>query len=76
MKINKKKSGIIFFKRYIQKKQKLKEVNGYPTVRKYKYLGLWIDEKLKWDDHLEHIETKVDKAMKILRIMKWKNTTL
>ncbi len=76
MKINKKKSGIIFFKRYRQKKQVAQEINGFPTVRKYKYLGLWIDEKLNWDDHLEHIENKIDKAMKILRIMKWKNTTV
>ena len=45
MKINKKKSGIIWFKRYKYKnKENPKEINGFPEVRKYKYLGIWIDE--------------------------------
>ena len=40
------------------------EVNGMPLERckSYKYLGVVIDEKLKWDSHIEHITPKISKA--------------
>ena len=45
MTVNKKKSGIIFFKRKTMKQETM-EIEGYPIVKKYKYLGVIIDEKL------------------------------
>ena len=48
MKINKLKSGIILHKKYSKKrkvdKDELKEYEGIPIVKKYKYLGLELNE--------------------------------
>ncbi len=75
MTIKKKKSGVMFFKRRSNKNQE-QEFEGYPIVKKYKYLGVYIDEKLNWNDQIEHIQSKIDKAMKILQMLKWKNASL
>ena len=56
MTINKKKSGIIKYKRKKNNKSNgSQEILGFPIVRKYKYLGIIIDEKMCWEDHLEYI---------------------
>ena len=55
----------MFFKRRSNKNQE-QEFEGYPIVKKYKYLGVYIDEKLNWNDQIEYIQSKIDKAMKIL----------
>jgi len=49
MKINKKKSGIIFYKKRKNKYKMEKEIMEYPVVEEYKYLGIWIDEKMSWN---------------------------
>ena len=55
MKVNKKKSGIIFHKmRRTCKNDKLFE--GYPIVSKYKYLGIWIDETLMFDEQIQYLD--------------------
>ena len=48
MKINKKKSGIIFHKKKKSGKKQLhkKEIEGFPVIGEYKYLGIWIDETM------------------------------
>ena len=56
MTINKKKSCIIKYKRKKNKSEGNKEILGIPIVRKYKYLGIIIDENMCWEDHLEYIE--------------------
>ena len=59
MKINKQKSGIIFCKRKSMKKDNRKDIEGYPVVQKYKYLGIIIDEKLSFNNHMEYIRVKI-----------------
>ncbi len=46
MTINKRKSGVLFFKRRINKQEKYKDIESYPVVKEYKYQGVIIDEKL------------------------------
>ena len=57
---NRKKSGVM----YLNWKQttadvKEKEMYGYPLVREYKYLGGWMNDKLKVAGHLTHVEKKI-----------------
>ena len=44
MKINRAKSGIIFYKKK-KSKARANQILGYPVVENYKYLGILIDEK-------------------------------
>ena len=49
MTINRKKSGIIFHKkRASTEKKKTEYYKQYPIVRKYKYLGIMIDETMRF----------------------------
>jgi hypothetical protein len=34
-------------------------------VKTYKYLGVFIDDNLKWDDHIEHVYKKIVKYVGI-----------
>ena len=43
-----------------------------PIVKKYKYLGIIINETLSTDDHNKYVEEKTEGAKKMIRIMKWK----
>ena len=78
MKINKKKSGIIFYKKRMLKENENneKEIAGFPIVREYKYLGVWIDEKLNFNKLIEEIESKLKKSIKMVNIMKWKKSSV
>ena len=49
---------------------------GIPVIRKYKYLGVIIDKNLNLKDHLEYIETKIKKSIKMINIAKWKKLNL
>ena len=72
MKINRKKSGIIFHKFKSRKTKTPKSFNGYPIVDSYKYLGIYIDSKLSFQPHLEYIQKKIDNGFKLINVMKWK----
>ena len=74
MKINKKKSGVIFHMKKAKKNRSNinSEVKGYPIKKEYKYLGITIDSCMNYEKHLELIEEKIKKGMKIINIMKWK----
>ena len=50
MKINKKKSGIMIFKKKRRKnaENEEKEITGYPIVEEYKYLGIWLDSRMSF----------------------------
>ena len=67
----------MFFKR---KKTKQKEednmVLGYPVVNEYKYLGIFLDDRMNLGKHIEHIKGKIKKGMKMAQIIKWKNSSL
>ena len=72
MKINKKKSAIIYHKINSKKLRKKKEYHGYPIVSSYKYLGVVLDSKLSFKPHLDHIREKINNGFKLINIMKWK----
>jgi len=58
-----------------KRKELAKEIRGYPVVESYKYLGIWIDNKLSFDKQIKETERKIEKGMKMINIMKWKKTT-
>ena len=45
---------------------------GIPVVTEYKYLGMWIDEKMNMKKHIKEIEHKTEKGEKVLNILRWK----
>ena len=47
------------------------KIEGIPIVSKYKYLGIILDNKLEYRDHLEYIENKIQKSVKMINIMNW-----
>ena len=47
MDINKKKSAILNIRKRISKN--MEDIQGYPQVYNYKFLGIEFDEKLKFD---------------------------
>ena len=44
-------------------------INGHkiPQVSKTKFLGIIIDDKLSWDDHISHIESKLKSCLVIIK---------
>jgi len=72
MQINKKKSAIMYHKINSKKLKKRREYHGYPIVSEYKYLGVVIDSKLSFKQHLEYIRKKIKNGFKLINIMKWK----
>ena len=73
MQINAEKSGIILWKnkntnRKVIEKERIK---GIPIVQKYKYLGIILDYQLKFKEHKEYIEEKLEKSIKMINIMNW-----
>ena len=65
MKINRAKSGIMFYKK---KKSKVRTVQilGYPVVENYKYLGIWIDEKFSFEKQYLETKAKIEKGTKLI----------
>ena len=41
-------------------------------MEKYKYLGVMFDESLSFDKHLEHITSKIEKGLRITKLLLWK----
>jgi hypothetical protein len=70
MKINKKKSAFV----KLQKTRGARTKTGssfrdYPIKRAYKYLGVVIDERLNFKDHCQQVEKKVEKSLRLIKIM-------
>ena len=71
MKINKKKSGVMLFRKYAQnKKHELGEIEGIPIVKEYKYLGIYIDNLMRYTKQIENTKKKIEKATQIIKILK------
>ena len=66
MKINKKKSGIMFLEfgnqNRINKKYKKLIIGDYPIINKYKYLGTMIDNNLNLKANTQYIINKMKKG--------------
>jgi hypothetical protein len=58
MDLNKGKCGILKIKRRLNKNGIYETINGIPQVKQYKYLGIILDEKLDFKEHLKYIKTK------------------
>ena len=69
--INLRKSGILNIRKS-NKTSKIvlgSEYMNYPIVEKYKYLGVWIDEKLNPDTHLESYKPKINYLINRFKII-------
>ena len=47
-------------------------INNTPiyNVTKVKYLGMWMDYKLTWNDHAKHIIERIIKKMNIIKVLR------
>ena len=59
-----------------EREKKLRQINdfaeGYPIVGQYKYLGVIFDESMKFDMHLNSIIGRMEKGLKIIKLLLWK----
>ena len=56
--VNKKKSGIMILKNKIENND---NIDGYPIINKYKYLGIMINDKMTIQSHIGNIDKKLKK---------------
>ena len=56
--VNKKKSGIMILKNKIENND---NIDGYPIINKYKYLGIIINDKMTIQSHIGNIDKKLKK---------------
>ena len=57
IKVNKNKTEIIILKNGIKEKD---NIDGYPIIREYKYLGILINFKMNIQNHIGMINKKLD----------------
>ena len=57
IKVNKSKSGIMILKNNIEKND---NIDGYPIINEYKYLGIIINDKMNIQKHIGNIDKKLD----------------
>ena len=55
IKVNKKKNGIMILK---GNKDRI-EIEGYPVIKEYQYLGITINDKMKINKHVDNIDKKI-----------------
>ena len=77
MVINKKKSGIIFLElgksNRINKKYKKLNIDNYPIINKYKYLGTIIDNNMNLKANTKYIINKMKNNQKTIYTQKYYN---
>lgn len=65
------KSAVVVFTRH--RKQHIDNLSlaghTFPVVRKYKYLGLILDDKLLWSHHVLHIKKKCERGLNMLKFV-------
>ena len=57
IKVNKSKSGIMILKNNIEEND---NIDGYPIINEYKYLGIIINDKMNIQKHIGNIDKKLD----------------
>jgi len=71
--LNSKKTKALFFKS-INRKVTLPKLeianNTIDIVNKFNFLGIMLDEKLKWKEHVDHIAIKISRANGVLNRLK------
>jgi Reverse transcriptase (RNA-dependent DNA polymerase) len=78
MKINPKKSSFMLFHHKAQRiALKIDElrVNDEITIKRVsvqKYLGIQLDENVSMEEHIKKVEKKIEPAVRILSILKWR----
>ena len=77
MTINKKKSGIIFLElgksNRINKKYKKLNIDKYPIINKYKYLGTIIDNNMNLKANTQYVINKMNNNQKTIYTQKYYN---
>jgi len=75
--INYKKSGILNIMKTSRTPKIVKGqiFKNYPVVQKYKYLGIWLDEKLNPRTHIEGYKPKINYLINRFRIIPKKSIT-
>jgi hypothetical protein len=75
--INFKKSGILNIVKTTRTPKIIQEeiFGNYPVVKKYKYLGVWLDEKLDPKTHIEAYKNKIGYLINRFRIIPKKSVT-
>ena len=77
MTVNKKKSGIIFLElgttNKIKKKYKMLDLNNYPVINKYKYLGTYIDNNMNLKENTKYIINKMKNNQRTIYTQKYYN---
>ena len=70
--LNKKKSKFMLVTNKLNIPDFCVKINDSPLeiCKSYKYLGVVIDDKLKWDAHIKYISTKISKACGALTRLK------
>ena len=71
--LNVKKSNFLFFSTNKEDVNLDLEIMGIPIDQKQvvKYLGIQIDDKLKWNDQVNHVTQKVSQGIGILKKVKF-----
>ena len=77
MKTNKDKSGIIFLEtgncNHINKKYKKINLDNFPIINQYKYLGTIIDNNMNLKANTNYIIAKIKKNQKTINTQKYYN---
>lgn len=73
MHLNKKKCGILFYNTHRRNldmwEKEWKFIENIPIIDRYEYLGITLDKKLSCEDHLEKIGAKIEKFIKLMRLL-------
>ena len=70
MKINEKKSGILRILKRTGKIKNMENALNIPEVNSYKYLGVWINQSIKVDEHRNYIKSKVTNLKRKIGLLK------
>ena len=68
--MNEKKSGILRILKRTGKIKNMENALNIPEVNSYKYLGVWINQSIKVDEHCNYIKSKVTNLKRKIGLLK------